>query len=76
MDAKNERHLLKVVFQGCADTAVRRQYIMITPKILTKMDYPEHVLVHTVYNGPEIQSSSRMSFHQQIEKLRKRQRLQ
>jgi hypothetical protein len=76
MDEANERRLLQVVFHGCSPEENTRQYIIVTPKILKAMDYPEHVLVHTVYNGAQIHSSPGLSFHEQIKELRaKRQRL-
>eukprot|EP01138_Halocafeteria_seosinensis_P005855 gb/GECG01005985.1/.p1 GENE.gb/GECG01005985.1/~~gb/GECG01005985.1/.p1 ORF type:complete len:105 (+),score=7.39 gb/GECG01005985.1/:1-315(+) len=77
MDENNERELLRVVFNGCSPEETTRQYIIVTPKILRAMNYPDHVLVHTVYNGAQIYSSPKLSFQEQIKELRaKRQRLQ
>ncbi|XP_066153338.1 structural maintenance of chromosomes protein 5 [Euwallacea fornicatus] len=51
MDATNERRIFKLVVETTcqADTS---QYFLITPKLVPNLDYPRHLTVHIIHNGP------------------------
>ncbi|XP_066258380.1 structural maintenance of chromosomes protein 5 [Euwallacea similis] len=51
MDATNERRIFELVAETTyeADTS---QYFLITPKLVPNLDYPRHLTVHIIHNGP------------------------
>lgn len=51
MDALNERRVHSLIVQTATASQHRSQYFLITPKLLTELEYDEHMHVLCVYNG-------------------------
>ena len=54
MDHNNERAVFQLIVDACARDVQSPQYIVLTPKLLSNLQYQPHCRVHIVFNGPYV----------------------
>ncbi|XP_045540053.1 structural maintenance of chromosomes protein 5 [Papilio machaon] len=70
MDAINERKMFQLLVQVTTECD-NAQYFLLTPKLLTNLEYNSKITVHTIMNGPRVMHHSKWKCQQFIDNARK-----
>eukprot|EP00042_Codosiga_hollandica_P046048 m.477770 g.477770 ORF g.477770 m.477770 type:complete len:245 (+) comp57163_c0_seq23:2506-3240(+) len=67
MDARNERRVFSQVLH-CSSSSETSQYFLVTPKLLTNLEYNDKARILCVYNGSQMLSHDKWDLAQMISK--------
>ncbi|CAK1547618.1 unnamed protein product [Leptosia nina] len=70
MDAINERKMFQLLVKVTTECS-NGQYFLLTPKLLSQLEYGEKVMVHTIMNGKEIMNYKKWKYQKHLENARK-----
>ncbi|KAL0860346.1 hypothetical protein ABMA27_009749 [Loxostege sticticalis] len=67
MDPVNERKMFQLLVKVTTECD-NAQYFLLTPKLLTNLEYNPKIMVHTIMNGKKIMNYRKWKYHQFLEK--------
>ncbi|XP_038218178.1 structural maintenance of chromosomes protein 5 [Zerene cesonia] len=69
MDAINERKMFQLLVKVTTERD-NSQYFLLTPKLLSKLEYDEKVTIHTIMNGKKIMNYRQWQYQKHLENAR------
>ncbi|XP_060807811.1 structural maintenance of chromosomes protein 5 [Amyelois transitella] len=69
MDPINERKMFQLLVEVTTECE-NAQYFLLTPKLLTNLEYNSKIMVHTIMNGKEIMNYRKWKYHNFLENAR------
>ncbi|XP_073960736.1 structural maintenance of chromosomes protein 5-like [Choristoneura fumiferana] len=69
MDPINERKMFQLLVKATTECD-NAQYFLLTPKLLTNLEYNAKIMVHTIMNGRHIMNYKEWKYHDFLENAR------